>query len=318
MRTGFQIPLRTTDDIRSTGCSRADIARAVRERQLCRVRTGVYADAREWDALELESRIIARARAYALVATRAPVFSHVTAAAIHGLPLHRVDEHLDVLSDDPRAGANPGVSRRRTGPGDPDVVEVSGLLCTSLDWTVGEVARWCSQETATVALDGALRLLQPGDPMRKYSEDHAATDRGRWLEIASMRSHRFRAARRAIEFADGRADRPGESVSRLYLQQLGFRPPRLQVRVPAPSGADYFVDFAFDDATAFGEFDGEGKYLLRSIYGDRAAERVVVEEKWREDWIRATTNRRFGRWGWAHMPTALHLGRRLAAFSIRP
>lgn len=31
------------------------------------------------------------------------------------------------------------------------------------------------------------------------------------------------------EFADGRAQLPGESVSRLYLDDLGFARPRLQV-----------------------------------------------------------------------------------------
>lgn len=318
MRAGFLIPLHTTDELRAAGRSRESIASAVRVGRLHRVRRGVFAEVSEWASLETESRVIANARALSLVAGRPPVFSHRTAAAIHSLPLLGVVDRLEVLSDGSRPGDNPGVSRRRAGPGDPEIVEIHGLRCTSLDWTVGEVARWCSPAAAVVVLDAALRGLQAGDPMRAYDEEQASSDRGRWLDIASVRPHRFRVAQRAIEFADGRADRPGESVSRAYLRDLGFRPPRLQVRVPAPNGNDYFVDFALDDCHAFGEFDGVGKYLDRSINGDRDPALVVLDEKRREDWIRGTTDRRFGRWGWEHLPSALHLGRRLAAFSIHP
>lgn len=318
MRTGFLIPLHTTEALRAAGRSRESIAGAVTAGSLHRVRRGVFVDASDWAALETESRVIANARALALVARRTPVFSHTTAAAIHSLPLRGVVDRLEVLSDGTRPGDNPGVSRRRTGPGVPEIVEVHGLRCTSLDWTVGEVARWCSPTAAVVVLDAALRGLQVGDPMRAYDEDQASADRGRWLDVASIRSHRFRNARRAIEFADGRADGPGESVSRVHLRDLGFRPPRLQVRVPGPNGHDYFVDFAFDDAKAFGEFDGVGKYVDRRILDDRDTARAFLDEKRREDWIRGTTDRRFGRWGSEHISTALHLGRRLAAFSIHP
>ena len=318
MRAGFLIPLHTTEALREAGRSRDSIAGAVRGGNLHRVRRGVYADASEWAALETESRVIANARALALVAGRPPVFSHTTAAAIHSLPLLGAVDRLEVLSDGSRPGDNPGVSRRRAGPGDPEIVEVHGLRCTSLDWTVGEVARWCSPAAAIVVLDAALRGLQTGDPMRAYDEEQASMDRGRWLDIASIRTHRFQAARRAIEFADGRADGPGESVSRVHLRDLGFRPPRLQVRVPGPNGDDDFVDFAFDDANAFGEFDGVGKYLDHRMRNGRDTALVLLDEKRREDWIRGTTNRRFGRWGWEHIPTALHLARRLTAFGIHP
>lgn len=318
MRAGFLIPLQTTETLRSAGWSRESIAGAARAGSLRRVRRGVYVDASEWTDLETESRVIANARALAMVARRPPVFSHTTAAAIHSLPLLGTVERLDVLSDGSRPGDNPGVSRRRTGPGDPEIVEVHGLRCTSLDWTVGEIARWCSPPAAVVVLDAALRRLQVGDPMRAYDEAQASMDRGRWLDLASIRTHRFQAARRVIEFADGRADGPGESVSRVHLHDLGFRPPRLQVRVPGLNGHDDFVDFAFDEANAFGEFDGVGKYLDHRMRNGRDTSLVVLDEKRREDWIRGTTNRRFGRWGWEHIPTALHLGRRLAAFSIHP
>lgn len=50
----------------------------------------------------------------------------------------------------------------------------------------------------------------------------------------------------------------------------------------------------------------------------RSSAAVFDEEKQREDWIRGATQRRFARWGWSHIETAPLLGRRLAAFGIRP
>ena len=45
---------------------------------------------------------------------------------------------------------------------------------------------------------------------------------------------------------------------------------------------------------------------------------VLLAEKQREDWIRATTNRKFPRWGKAHTTSAAALGARLSAFSVSP
>jgi hypothetical protein len=50
----------------------------------------------------------------------------------------------------------------------------------------------------------------------------------------------------------------------------------------------------------------------------RTSSQTLDQEKQREDWIRGTTNRRYGRWGWPHVTTARALGERLEAFSIRP
>ncbi len=101
-------------------------------------------------------------------------------------------------------------------------------------------------------------------------------------------------------------------------RQLGFAVPRLQVALPAPDGGSYFVDFGLDDVNAWGEYDGEGKYLDPHLRGEATSAQVLLEEKRREDWIRGTTNRRFPRWGKAAIASASSLGIRLAAFHVRP
>ena len=110
---------------------------------------------------------------------------------------------------------------------------------------------------------------------REWDED--AVDRWRRsMARASIRASGARGIRQArwvIRFADGRAQLPGESVSRLQLVRLGFRTPQLQVPVAGPAGRTYFVDFGLDDVHAFGEFDGKDKYL------DEAMRRGVPLER---------------------------------------
>ncbi len=55
-------------------------------------------------------------------------------------------------------------------------------------------------------------------------------------------------ARFVTRFADGRAQLPGESVSRLWMAQLGIRKPELQYRVALGGGKYALLDFAWPDA----------------------------------------------------------------------
>ena len=126
----------------------------------------------------------------------------------------------------------------------------------------------------------------------------------------------IRQVRWVSDFADGRAQLPGESVSRIQLFRLGFESPELQVPVDGPGGSRYFVDFGLKGIRVFGEFDGQGKYRDEALRSGKPLEQVLLEEKRREDWIRGTTQWRFARWEAPHIQTARALGSRLASFGI--
>ena len=128
----------------------------------------------------------------------------------------------------------------------------------------------------------------------------------------------IRQARWVAQFADGRAQLPGESVSRLYLDDLGFASPQLQVAFPGPRGQDYAIDFGLDDVNAWGEFDGLGKYFDVELGGDPGGREALLREKEREDWIRGRSGRAFVRWGMRHVKDATTLGLHLAAFGLSP
>jgi hypothetical protein len=115
-----------------------------------------------------------------------------------------------------------------------------------------------------------------------------------WFRESAMRhllpgSRGVRNARRVLDIADGRVQLPGEAISLMYLLDLGFARPRLQVPVAVPSGTEYFVDFGLDDADVWGEFDGRAKYLDPAMRrAGESVEDAVLREKSREDWIRCT------------------------------
>ena len=305
------------DDLLAAGHPAHAIPAALREKRLERVRPGVYVDGGHWAAETPEARVVTRARALDLVSRARPLFSHETAAALHRLPLYRPDPgRVHVIAAHGRPGAASGVIRHRGTIDDGDVVEIDGLLCTGLPRTVADVARTATFEQAVTIADAALRALcvpRAG----AYRNDLAQDFRGAALEIARSSAHGLTRARRVLAFADGRAQLPGESISRVRLSQLGFRDIELQVRVPGPRGSDFFVDFGLHAVRAFGEFDGSVKYVDGRLLDGRTSTEVFDREKQREDWIRGRTQYRYVRWGWVHIASAISLGDRLRAFGIR-
>jgi hypothetical protein len=103
---------------------------------------------------------------------------------------------------------------------------------------------------------------------------------------------------RAIEFADGRSESPGESLSRVRLHELGFPPPELQVEFTHHTGATDRVDFFWPEHGHIGECDGLAKYRDPLLRAGRSPEQVVIDEKRREDRLRSQEPR-FSRWEWA-------------------
>lgn len=279
------------------------------------IRPGVYARGADVERLSLEQKIVVRARALDLVSANRPVFCGVTAAVIQGLPCLRDDGLLHVLAPDSRPSGALGVVRHRDLAREPHYVEPAGLRCTPLIRTVADVARTESRDAAVTVVDAALRE-RAFTPPGSYDLDEAARFREEAMSWTRLATRGRRAAERALALGDGRAQLPGESVSRLRLLDLGFAPPSLQVPVAGPRGNTYWIDFGLDDVAAWGEFDGMVKYRGLAAAAGKSAQSVVEEEKLREDWIRGTTQRRFARWGWEHLADAATLGRRLAAFGI--
>lgn len=302
--------------------SPAFIAARQADGELIRLHSGRYVRAADNDGFIEDRHLRAVAAVNSRRTTSSAPFSHASAAALWGLPLFRYIPDAVHVSDARHNGVvrrARGVARHEVSVPPEDITAIAGVPCTSLARTVFDVARTLPLASALAIADAALHLVA-WDPEDHVYDEVAASE---WTDAMAERITRarggrgIRQARWINTFADGRAQLPGESMSRLLLHDLGFAPPRLQVRL-TDSSRTYFVDFGLDEVGAWGEFDGEGKYTDARWRGEHTPWEVVRAEKEREDWIRATTHRPLVRWGMQHLAAPVTLGRRLAEFGIRP
>lgn len=318
--------LRSRSQIEQTGVPARTLAAHVRHGRLHRVDRGWYVDGASWREWSTEDRHLIRviaAQRRRGGGTAGGVFSHVSAAVLWGLPLARCEPprvHVSgaATNGHVRAG-EPAVARHEVSVEENDVAVIGGMRCTSLPRTVADVLRSSSEETGISLLDAALRAVAGSGDFAHYDETAAEDLREEVARRLPPGARGVRRARALLEMGDGRAQLPGESISRLYLRHIGFAPPRLQVPIDGPRGTRYFADFGLDDAGVWGEFDGRAKYLDPAVRGtgiDVAA--TILAEKEREDWIRGTTGRRVVRWTGQDIRDAGTLRARLAAFRVFP
>ncbi|MDR6167539.1 hypothetical protein QE367_001743 [Microbacterium paludicola] len=282
----------------------AALDRAVRAGELVRVRRGVYIAATRWAAARPEERMRLRAHALAAVAIREPVFSHATAAALHGLPVHRGDDgrvHTLELGTAP-APSRSDVVRHRHEVAGADVSRIGGLQATNIARTLFDVLCAENAETATAAMDAALRAAawRGQGAYDRAAAAALATDVTARME-QSPGARGIRRARLVASIADGRAQLPGESISRLWMRQLGAAEPVLQHPVALGGGRWAFLDFAWPRLRRFGEFDGDGKCLDPALVAGRSPRDVLRAQRERESRIVAATGWTPVRWGWERL-----------------
>ncbi|WP_162893273.1 type IV toxin-antitoxin system AbiEi family antitoxin domain-containing protein [Microbacterium halotolerans] len=305
-------------DLTRSGVSDRALREALRSGQLLRIRNGHFVDAGKWESAHPEQKEVAAARAAQRDAHGRHVFSHATAAALHGLPLfrHRPGRPHVMIGNDTLSGTSPAVARHHD-LWDGETTERDGLLATTLVRTTFDVLRTCRAETAVACIDAAMRRVALQEDRRI---DHHRAEEFRDEVIRLIRTatgkRGVKQARELTAFADPRAESPGESVSRMYLARLGFDGIEQQVPITAPNGRTYTVDFRVSGV--LGEFDGARKYIDRGMRGGRSVEQVVLDEKRREDWIRARSGERLIRWTNQEITTPDHFLRFLRSINVWP
>ncbi|MCD2440873.1 hypothetical protein LQ757_01160 [Agromyces sp. SYSU K20354] len=292
------VELRFRANPTSLHTSRRTTHRRVNAGTLVRVRAGAYAVPEELAAANARRGELARIEAVVGTRRSRVVLSHEAAAVVWGIP--RIGpapdavELVDARSTRPRSMN--GVRWRRTPFDAAEVVERNGFLVTGLLQTLTDLV--CDRDfvNAVVALDASTgAFLRSGA---------FVVARGVPIERVTQRLREFgrrtgaRAALRAIEFADHRAESPGESLSRAQMHLLGYPPPELQVVFDRADGGIDRVDFDWPEFGAFGEFDGDLKYLDPRYRGGRTLEQVILDEKKRDQRIGTRHRRRSAHWDW--------------------
>jgi hypothetical protein len=244
----------------AAGYSHAEIVARLRRGTWLTIRRGVYA------AAECSTTDRARMAAALAVLPRTSALSHRSAAVLHGLPLVGTETPVAEVTVPGAAGRRRRdlVVHGRSLPTD-HVEHKFGMRVTTLARTAVDLARQLPFHASVTVADAALRAGAAPDVLHQLV-----------TELVGPFSRR---ARRALAFADGRAESPGESLSRVAIASHGLPVPELQVPVANGGGAVIArVDFLWRRERTIGEFDGKLKY---------ASPDVLWAEKRREDALRA-------------------------------
>ena len=235
--------------------------------------------------------------ALVLTAVRPPVFSHMSAALLHGIPVlggwpeqpHLVDSELGAASR--RSPRDAVVHRPRYRP---DVCSIDGLIATTRVATAIALAASRGLLAGVAAIDYVLAQGAERSEFERTIKE--------WQPF-----HGARRALRALDVATGLAETPLESVSLAGMLLGGLPQPVQQAEVVA-RGCRYRLDFLWPDLGVAGEADGRIKYLTGAD---------LFDEKRREDDIRSL-DLRFVRWGWEEAWAAAPMLERLHRAGVRP
>ena len=272
-----------------------------RPRGFAVLRTGALVDAAAWEAGHSEDRHILRAFAVSALARTAVVASHTTAAALWGLPLvGSCDTAVHCIPVSPHSNKTRGDVIRHDVPlPEEDITESDGVRVTTLSRTVFDVIRMLDLRGGLACFDAAVRRVAWSDETRTLDRARAEelTESVRTRVYRGTGSRGIRRARIALELVDGRAQLPGESISRLLMWELELPAPELQVRVETDAGAAY-PDFAWPSLGLFGEFDGEVKLTAPAFTRGRPRAQILAMQGARRAAIEAATSWRGLHWGW--------------------
>ncbi len=296
------------------GSNRSALLSLTRSGELTRIFPGTYVETEFWRALDRDARY--RLRIQAVVDERGQiVVSHESAAALWRLPRfgpRPTRVHVLEAVDGP---GRPTSKLVRHPVGIPDDGEtIDGIRVTTLARTVVDVAATNTFVEGVTAMDAALRRTSHpfvGLPQTANTKDDLFDE----LERISLRHGRAK-ARRAIEFANALADRPGESISRVSMSIASLPAPQLQVRLQGASGRWYTVDFWWPQFNHIGEFDGRYKYSDPEFLRGRTPHQALLDEKAREDDLRAAGHG-MSRWMWETAQSPKLLRGLLVAAGVR-
>lgn len=272
------------------GVGRRGLERLMRSGEISRVRRGSYR-LREPEDYTVRHRELIAATLPLLGAET--VVSHTSAAILHRLPVEsRLCGHVWVVRTRSHGGPSGVVRASDARVGPDEVVEVDGVLVTSVERTVLDLARTRPFDWGVAVADAALRLGVPRDDLEEAAR--------RAVGVPGIVR-----GRAVVRFADPRAESAGESRSRALMHQQGIPAPELQQDIRLDGRRVGRSDFLWRHQRTVGEFDGRSKYHELVPSGQTAAD-VVMAEKAREQDFR-DAGFWLVRWGWVDLddPPAL-------------
>jgi very-short-patch-repair endonuclease len=270
-RLSAQAGLVTAIEARACGYTNLSLHRLVANGDLFRARSGCFVDGRLLGGASPETLHALTARAVSRGYRQPHAISHVSALVVLGLPLLNITAdavHLTLTG--------PGLPRTvpglRVHPELPDSVvrHRGGDRVVHPAMAIVQSAALAGITVGVAAADAALHTGQ----VTKDDLEIA-------LRIARLGPGRAD-ARAALDLADGLAESPGESWTRVLLASLGLPKVEPQVVIRDPRGRFVGrVDFLFRAERTIVEFDGLVKYAGAD------GRQALIDEKRREDALRS-------------------------------
>ncbi len=243
------------DEALMAGWDKADMETAIRRGVIDKVRFGVYAVAERVPALDSNDRHLFDVVAEQLGLGRRWYAARRSAAVLLGLPL------IGMGSPRPVAPAVPQLLAARSSLGESarnrhrrlaplpaeERWEWQGARLVTPARIVTDIAREESFRNAVVVADAVL-----GAGVHRSHVDLSLAKMRRWPGVAG--------ARKVLSFADGLAESPLESISRVAIHELGLPAPELQVEVYLGDRLLGRVDKLWRAYNTVGEDDGIAKF----------------------------------------------------------
>ncbi len=240
----------TTAELLAAGKSKDQIESLTRSGTLIRLGRGVYVDAArigKYEKLIGGQHLLQAVAAIAVVGPSATV-SHQSAAQLYDIALLRRPGSGVTLTCPPARGRR-GRSGIQVHTADLPASHLNArhrFRMTTAARTVIDLAREMDFRAGVVTADSALyKKLTTKDELRSVIADCPG-----WRGIQR--------AREVVEFADGLAESPLESIARVVFRDCRLPPPELQVWLEE----DVRVDFYWKKYRTIAEVDGAAKYNL--------------------------------------------------------
>lgn len=272
-----EIPLWRTIDLQRQGMDSRRITRLIDAGKILRVRRGCYVPAQAWNQLASEQQgllsIVIHHHASLPYASGTLVYSHTSAARLHGLRLWKADEriHLTQPFKASRGGNAADVVPHTAQLQPGTVTEKYGLPVSTLEQTVVDCSRTLRYESALIVAEHALLLGANRQVMLSAAHE--------------LRGHKnVGNTRLVLESASALSESAGETRTLDFLRRMRIPLPIQQVEVRTQHGL-HRLDFAWEECKLALEFDGKTKYFDygptdEAIFQERRREKALMADGW--------------------------------------
>lgn len=215
--------------------------------------------------------IVEHARCHALVLPRDVVFSHLTAARLHGLPTPTIwpgsSELLDVMRDTTRHPIERRGCRHHQGLQLRATEQVSGVMATSALDTWADVAASWELAHLVAAADVLLRRqIATAAQLRQTAEDRTGARGVRRLREAAFLAR------------DGSASTQ-ESIARIWFHRWNLPEPELNAHIADDTGEWVATgDFVWRAPRVVAEYDGDQHRTNRRQWQQDRERRAILED----------------------------------------